>query len=96
MAKLRAVDDEALIPASVRIYNRIRPLQQEADEARIAVNEAKKEIKRAGMRKDVHTLCSKFKKRDILEAQSFKDELDRMWDEFGFNDQARFNLEPVA
>jgi len=96
MAKLRAVDDASLIPLSVQVYNRIRPLQQEADEARLAVSDAKKEIKQRGMRKDVFLLCAKFKKRDILEAQAFMDELLTRWEEFGFNDQSRLDLHPVA
>lgn len=92
-AKLKAVDDESLLPPSVRLYNKIRPLAEAADEARIDLNEAKKEVKRAGKNKEVFNLCSKYKKKDILAAQSFKRDLDEMWAEFGFDDQKTLPLE---
>lgn len=95
-ARLKAVDDESLLPVSVRIYNKLRPLRIEADKARQELNEAKKEIKRAGLHKEAHAVCSKYKLRDPLEAAAFKKALDEMWDEFALPDQLTLDLEPAA
>lgn len=95
-ARLKAVDDESQLPLSVQIYNRLRPLEREAAEARVAVNEARKEIKQFGLNKEAHALCRKYKQRDPMEAAAFKHALDEMWAEFTLPDQLSLGLEPAA
>lgn len=95
-AKLKAVDDESLIPVSVRIYNKLRPLERDAKAARVDFNEAKKEIKQFGLNKEAHALCRKYKQRDPMEAAAFKHALDVMWEEFTLPDQLSLDLEPAA
>lgn len=95
-AKLKAVDDESLLPLSVQVYNRLRPFERDAIEARVAFNEAKKEIKQRGLNKEAHALCRKYKKRDPMEAAAFKHALDEMWAEFTLPDQLSLDLEPAA
>lgn len=95
-ARLKAVDDESLIPLSVQVYNRIKPLELAATEARMELNEAKKEIKARGLHKEAHTLCRKYAKRDPMEASAFKAALDEMWPEFKLPTQLTFDFEPAA
>lgn len=95
-AKLKAVDDESLIPISVRIYNKLLPLERDARAARVDFNEAKKEIKQFGLHKEAHALCRKYKQRDRLEAAAFKKALDEMWAEFEMPAQLALDLEPAA
>lgn len=91
--RLKAVDDDSNIPVSVLIYNKIRPLERDVEEARTELNEAKKEIKAKGLNKEAHNLCRKYKRKDALEAAAFKKALDAYWAEFGLDAQGALPLD---
>lgn len=93
MARLKAVGDESELPISVQLYNKIRPLERDVEQAREDLNEAKKEIKAKGLNKQAHNLCRKYKRKDPAEASAFKKALDQYWGEFGLDAQQALPLD---